>query len=429
MFLRLGTREEIYTAGGRQCNPTAGIGYWLPHGWKLKASASRAFRLPRFTHLYCWDPVDQHFLWRRLRRPVIVTSLERINWSVSAIMLFVAMAPLPGFAQGTTTATRSWADSRKFGRVRLIPSGFFEMIGLVRSAETADNVSTDFVSIPLGKSSPDALSSVKHSRLAIRAETALKRYRLTGYVETDFLNSPSRFAWRVRQAFGQVERNGWQILAGQAWSLLRANQKGLSSYENLIDIDVIDPAYHVGLVGGRRRQVRLSRNIGSWTAAVSYEAGRNVIAKVTRDSRLLHWEAAGLSARQGRWGAAVAIVIQPVGRLSFLSQQFVSDGVGGEVVGGGPERVRAYSTIEGLESRLGRGVTLFGYNGIVYSERSTGNRVVREWTVGASKKLFAVPGYGVATLAGHFSHVDRAQWQGAVGEMRYLMVSFRYTVP
>ncbi|MCZ2153220.1 MAG: hypothetical protein LC114_04845 [Bryobacterales bacterium] len=285
------------------------------------------------------------------------------------------------------------------------------------------------MSIPLGKSSPDALFSVRHSRLTMRAEAALRRYKFTGYVETDFLNPPSRFPWRVRQAFGQVDRNGWQILAGQAWSLLRANQKGLSSYENLIDIDVIDPAYHVGLLGGRRRQVRLARSTGSWTTAVSYEEGRNVIAKVTRDSRLLHWEAVGLSARQGRWGAAVAVVIQPSGRLSFLSQQFVTDGAGGEAVGGGSERVRAYSTIEGFEGRFGHGITLFGYSGMVYSARSNGNRVVREWTVGASKKLFSVPGYGWATLAGHFSHVDRAQWQGAVGEMHYLMLSFRYTVP
>lgn len=324
---------------------------------------------------------------------------------------------------------RTWPGTFKVGQVRLVPSGFFETIGLVRSAETADNISTDFASIPLGKSSPDALFSVRHSRLILRAEANLKRYKLTGYVETDFLNPPSRFPWRVRQAFGQVERNGWQILAGQAWSLLRANQKGLSSYEDLIDIDVIDPAYHVGLLGGRRRQVRLARNTGSWTTAVSYEAGRNVIAKVTRDSRLFHWEAVGLSAGQGRWGAGVAVVIQPSNRLSILSQQFVTNGAGGEAVGGGPEQVRACSTIEGFEARLDHGITLFGYNGMVYSARSNGNRVVREWTVGASKKLFTVPGYGVATLAGHFSQVDRAQWQGAVGEMHYLMVSFRYAVP
>jgi len=54
----LGTREEIYTGGGRQFNPTAAAGYWLGHGWKLKGSASRAFRLPSFTDLYYRDPAN-----------------------------------------------------------------------------------------------------------------------------------------------------------------------------------------------------------------------------------------------------------------------------------------------------------------------------------------------------------------------------------
>lgn len=55
----LGTREEMYTAGGRQFSPTAGMGYWLSRGWKLKASASRAFRLPSFTDLYYRDPANE----------------------------------------------------------------------------------------------------------------------------------------------------------------------------------------------------------------------------------------------------------------------------------------------------------------------------------------------------------------------------------
>lgn len=54
----LGTREELYTGGGRQSNPTVAAGYWLSHGWKLKASASRAFRLPTFTDLYYRDPAN-----------------------------------------------------------------------------------------------------------------------------------------------------------------------------------------------------------------------------------------------------------------------------------------------------------------------------------------------------------------------------------
>jgi iron complex outermembrane recepter protein len=51
----IGARKEIYTNGGRQFNPTFAGAYWLSSQWKLKASVSRAFRLPTFTDLYYQD--------------------------------------------------------------------------------------------------------------------------------------------------------------------------------------------------------------------------------------------------------------------------------------------------------------------------------------------------------------------------------------
>ena len=52
----LGAREEIFRGGARQFNPTAAFGAWLNEHWKLRASASRAFRLPSYTDLYYHDP-------------------------------------------------------------------------------------------------------------------------------------------------------------------------------------------------------------------------------------------------------------------------------------------------------------------------------------------------------------------------------------
>ncbi len=54
----IGAREEIYHGGGRQFNPTASAGAWLNSHWKLRASASRAFRLPSYTDLYYSDPAN-----------------------------------------------------------------------------------------------------------------------------------------------------------------------------------------------------------------------------------------------------------------------------------------------------------------------------------------------------------------------------------
>jgi iron complex outermembrane receptor protein len=54
----VGAREEIYGGGARQLNPTASAGYWISPHFKLRASASRAFRLPTYTDLYYHDPAN-----------------------------------------------------------------------------------------------------------------------------------------------------------------------------------------------------------------------------------------------------------------------------------------------------------------------------------------------------------------------------------
>jgi outer membrane receptor protein involved in Fe transport len=54
--LSAGAREEIFDAGGAQFSPTVAGGVRLKAGWRLKTSASRAFRLPTYTDLYYSDP-------------------------------------------------------------------------------------------------------------------------------------------------------------------------------------------------------------------------------------------------------------------------------------------------------------------------------------------------------------------------------------
>jgi len=55
----LGAREEVFDTNGSKFSPTLTGGVWLKPGWKLKASASRAFRLPSYTDLYYSDPVNK----------------------------------------------------------------------------------------------------------------------------------------------------------------------------------------------------------------------------------------------------------------------------------------------------------------------------------------------------------------------------------
>ena len=53
-----GLREEFYGAGQRIAIPTASSSYWLSSKAKLRASVSRAFRLPNYTDLYYHDPAN-----------------------------------------------------------------------------------------------------------------------------------------------------------------------------------------------------------------------------------------------------------------------------------------------------------------------------------------------------------------------------------
>lgn len=49
-------REEIFSSTRGEFSPTVAAGYWLKAGFKLKGSASHAFRLPTYTDLYYSDP-------------------------------------------------------------------------------------------------------------------------------------------------------------------------------------------------------------------------------------------------------------------------------------------------------------------------------------------------------------------------------------
>jgi outer membrane cobalamin receptor len=59
LFLSVGAREEIFSGGRAQFTPTVAGGFWLRSGLRLRASASRGFRLPTYTDLYYSDPANR----------------------------------------------------------------------------------------------------------------------------------------------------------------------------------------------------------------------------------------------------------------------------------------------------------------------------------------------------------------------------------
>lgn len=328
------------------------------------------------------------------------------------------------------------AGSRKpltfnLGPVVLRPSGFFDYIAEYRSATTPDTISTNFGAIPLRATPGETLASPGHSRLSLKAETGLAGGTLAGYFEADFLDKAGYQCYRSRQYWGEYSRSGWRVLAGQAWSLLRPNRKGISTESGLLNTQAVDPAYHVGLAGVRKPQVRITRAMGNWAAALAYEyrQGGDVLLKLARDSRLMHLEAVGLGGHHGRKGASLAAVAHAGPRVDLVSQQLWSQGGGPDVLGCLPRGVHAHATIQGVEARVLPTLEVFSYGGLVYGTRSAGNRTVRQWSAGFRQKLFTQAGYGAAYLMGQYSQLDRALWSGPRGNMNFAMLAFRYYMP
>jgi iron complex outermembrane receptor protein len=54
-----GLRDEVYGSGNHELSPTLTLGYWIAPALKIRAGASRAFRLPTYTDLYYQDPANR----------------------------------------------------------------------------------------------------------------------------------------------------------------------------------------------------------------------------------------------------------------------------------------------------------------------------------------------------------------------------------
>jgi hypothetical protein len=310
------------------------------------------------------------------------------------------------------------------GPVTLRPSGFFEGIVMERTATTGDTVNTRFGRIPVQPTPSETLLSAGHSRIQVCAQAGT----LSVYIETDFLDAPGRDPFRFRQYWGEYRIGKWRILGGQAWSLLRPNRLGINSESRLMNPMVVEPAYHVGLAGVRNRQLRITREDGNWRVAATYEAGKSFLGKVAHDGKRLHLEAIGLGSVHRRAASAAAVIHTPL-KIDIVTQQVISRGVGPDLLDTIPPDVNAHSTIGGAEVRVRPTLELFVYGGIAHGGRSSGNRTVRQWTAGFIRHMFEQQPWGAASLSAQFSQVDRATWPGGHGNLNYVQISFRYSMP
>jgi hypothetical protein len=174
----------------------------------------------------------------------------------------------------------------KIGDTTIMPVGFMDLTAYWKDKNAGGSLGSNFGSIPYNSAATSKLSefrfSPQNSRLGFRVDGNWKGAHLMGYNEFDFLGTSGAnnlsvtngaFVPRIRLYWVDVRKGKFEFLAGQSWSMLTPNRKGISALPgDLFFSQVIDVNYMAGLTWTRQPGVRfLYHPSDKVTMGVSFE--------------------------------------------------------------------------------------------------------------------------------------------------------------
>ncbi len=182
---------------------------------------------------------------------------------------------------GGTTSPLSF----RIGIADFTPFGFMDFTGVYRNENTGGSIGSSFGSVPFENSSTGQLSETKfsaqNSRVGLRIDSVVNDTKVLGYLETDFLGNAAANLFvtsnadtlRMRNYFVDMKNGQWEFLAGQDWSLLTPNRRGISPLpSDIFYSNDMDTNHQAGLTWARQPQIRLSYHATNELAlAVSVE--------------------------------------------------------------------------------------------------------------------------------------------------------------
>ena len=156
----------------------------------------------------------------------------------------------------------------KIGNTYITPVGFMDMTEVSRSTNPGSGIGTNFGSIPYFNTQAASLTesrlSIQNSRIGVRFDSMFNDMKVLGYWESDFLAqigsppngglavSSNPYPLRLRLYWVDVTKGKFEFLAGQSWSMMTPNRKGISPLPgDLFYSQDIDVNYQLGLVWGR----------------------------------------------------------------------------------------------------------------------------------------------------------------------------------
>ncbi len=157
------------------------------------------------------------------------------------------------------------------GNTTITPVGFMDMTSVWRDKDAGSSIGANFGSIPYNNVPAAHLSefrfSPQNSRIGFRVDGDWKGAHFIGYNEMDFLGtsgannigvSNGAFVPRLRLFWIDVRKDKWEVLAGQSWSMMTPNRKGISALPaDIFYSQVIDVNYMAGLPWARTAGARL----------------------------------------------------------------------------------------------------------------------------------------------------------------------------
>jgi hypothetical protein len=172
------------------------------------------------------------------------------------------------------------SGSFKLGNVSVTLGGFIEAAGIARSRnETADIASNFNTGIPLPNSpnyhQGEFRFSARQTRFSVLAQASPDEHtKLAAFAEFDLLGAAptansvesNSYNPRLRHAYAAYDRTDWDfyVLAGQTWSLLTMNKKGIGYLNAAVNPPLsIDLNYIPGFTWARQPQIRVEKSFAA----------------------------------------------------------------------------------------------------------------------------------------------------------------------
>lgn len=175
-------------------------------------------------------------------------------------------------------------DKLKYKGVSIQLGGFLAAEGIYRNKNIASDISSSFAKIPFENAplsrSDETRLTARQSRLSFLAQGDINKvthvamygeFDFQGAAQTANSNESNSYNPRIRNLYGTIDWDyyGWHVLAGQNWSLVTLNSKGITP-RNEVPPPSIDAQYVPGFAWARQPQLRITKDLADksiWLAA------------------------------------------------------------------------------------------------------------------------------------------------------------------